>query len=83
MDIRESESRAHRPDGLLYHYTSSEGLMGILRSNSIFATHIRYLNDTQELYDSLACSDAFLLVFHSDDKAKYKRFDLALRLRIP
>lgn len=36
------------PEGLLYHYTNQRGLLGILESKSIWATHLRYLNDTSE-----------------------------------
>jgi Protein of unknown function (DUF2971) len=33
---------------LLYHYTTQEGLLGILKDKCIWATHLRYLNDTSE-----------------------------------
>jgi hypothetical protein len=33
---------------LLYHYTTQEGLLGILRDKCIWATDIRYLNDASE-----------------------------------
>lgn len=33
---------------LLYHYTSSEGLIGILTTRRIWATDIKYLNDSAE-----------------------------------
>jgi len=33
----------------LYHYTSAEGLKGILQSQSFWLTNIRYFNDAQEL----------------------------------
>jgi hypothetical protein len=33
---------------VLYHYTTQEGLLGILKDKCIWATHIRYLNDTSE-----------------------------------
>lgn len=32
----------------LYHYTSMTGLLGIVKSGSIWATHINYLNDRSE-----------------------------------
>lgn len=35
-------------EGLLYHYTTQHGLMGILKNKCIWATHIRYLNDSSE-----------------------------------
>jgi hypothetical protein len=35
-------------DGLIYHYTGLSGLMGIVKSGNLFATDIRFLNDTSE-----------------------------------
>jgi hypothetical protein len=32
----------------LYHYTSMEGLLGIVQKRQIWASHIRYLNDRME-----------------------------------
>lgn len=34
---------------VLYHYTTSSGLLGILNTKKIWATHARFLNDAQEL----------------------------------
>lgn len=34
---------------VLYHYTSSEGLLGILESGTLWATNPRYMNDASEL----------------------------------
>lgn len=36
----------------LYHYTSWEGLKGIVESNTLFATHAKFLNDSSELYSA-------------------------------
>jgi hypothetical protein len=33
---------------ILYHYTTREGLLGILRSRTVWATSIRFLNDASE-----------------------------------
>lgn len=44
----ESPSDLVKPEGLLYHYTTQHGLLGILKQKCIWATHIRYLNDTSE-----------------------------------
>jgi len=35
-------------DGLRYHYTDAPGLLGILDSNTLWATDIRHLNDPSE-----------------------------------
>jgi len=32
----------------LYHYTSAPGLLGILKQGSVWATNIRFMNDTRE-----------------------------------
>ena len=42
--------KSHRSDApsTVYHYTSAEGLFGILESNSIWATDCRFLNDASE-----------------------------------
>ena len=37
------------PPGILYHYTNSDGLKGIIGSRTFWATEIRHLNDTSEL----------------------------------
>jgi hypothetical protein len=36
------------PTKTLYHYTTQEGLLGIIRSREIWATHTSYLNDAKE-----------------------------------
>src|SRR5690606_15447068 len=34
--------------GLIYHYTSVDGLLGIFDKNCLWATDVRFLNDTSE-----------------------------------
>jgi hypothetical protein len=41
--------KKERPQRALYHYTTPEGLWGIVRDRAIWATHFRYLNDPTEL----------------------------------
>lgn len=36
------------PRGPIYHYTSQSGLLGILKNKHIWASHLRFLNDTRE-----------------------------------
>ena len=38
------------PPERLYHYTTADGLLGILESRTVWATHINYLNDKHELH---------------------------------
>jgi DUF2971 family protein len=37
------------PPGTLYHYTSADGMVGILKSLALWMTDIRYMNDLSEL----------------------------------
>lgn len=43
---------ADTPKGLLYHYTTLNGLLGIVRSSSLWASDVRYMNDSAELKHS-------------------------------
>lgn len=36
-------------DGSIYHYTSLEGLKGIIEGNALWLTHYKFLNDPNEL----------------------------------
>lgn len=42
---------------ILFHYTTEEGVIGILQTQTLYATHYKYMNDTSE-------------VFHLADKLK-------------
>lgn len=37
-----------QPDGLLFHYTTAAGIIGILENCQLWATEYRHLNDRQE-----------------------------------
>jgi hypothetical protein len=43
------ELYADIPLGTLYHYTTLSGLLGIVRSRALWASDIRYMNDSAEL----------------------------------
>lgn len=49
MEEQEQQQTASRaqPD-LLYHYTTQEGLLGIIENQKIWASHLQYLNDASE-----------------------------------
>ena len=36
-------------DKILYHYTTPEGLLGILKNKELWYSHIDYLNDESEI----------------------------------
>jgi Protein of unknown function (DUF2971) len=42
-----------KPEGLLYHYTTQDGLLGIIEKQEFWATDVRFLNDTREFEDGL------------------------------
>lgn len=42
-----------KEEKFLFHYTSLEGLLGIIENKSIWATNILYLNDASELHYSI------------------------------
>ena len=41
-----------QPPVCLYHYTSAEGLLGVIQSGELWATNVLYLNDASELSDA-------------------------------
>jgi hypothetical protein len=45
-----------------FHYTTSSGLIGILQSNCLWATHFRFLNDSKEFYAARSLIEDFIRV---------------------
>lgn len=43
-----------RPVGLLYHYTTLDGLLGIVDRGGLWATHVRFFNDLEEFRDAFS-----------------------------
>lgn len=62
------------PNNILYHYTSIESFVNIVKSGKVWASDCRYLNDTQEL--ELALN----LFLKKIDKPKQKALSSALHL---
>jgi hypothetical protein len=54
----------------LYHYTNWQGLLGILESQSLWATHFQFLNDCSEI--KLFMEEKFLDIFYPYMLEKYK-----------
>jgi hypothetical protein len=46
-----------RVPGWLYHYTTVDGLLGIVRDRMIFGTHYQFLNDSLEIVWGKRCGD--------------------------
>jgi hypothetical protein len=51
--LEQAENAAESIPTTLYHYTTTDGLLGILASEEVWATDIRFLNDTSELVDAI------------------------------
>jgi len=62
------------PSSILYHYTSAEGLLGILGSRALWATDIRFLNDSAEFHFFRD-----ILVLHARRRARRLRNEHARR----
>jgi hypothetical protein len=43
-----NDALSRNPPRILYHYTTQSGLLGIIQSSEIWATHTQYLNDEKE-----------------------------------
>jgi len=58
----------------IYHYTTQEGLLGILNEKALWATKIHYLNDASELTEPLRIAtgalNQYLSVLQKDDKKR-------------
>jgi hypothetical protein len=62
-----------RPPTTLYHYTTASGLLGILRSKAIWATNIRFLNDSREFALAMDLTREILRERLSQAKARYQQ----------
>ena len=49
---RYEEALKATPPDILYHYTSPEAALNILRSNGFWATEARYLNDPTDVFET-------------------------------
>ena len=49
IEILNKALYADIPQGVLYHYTTFAGLLGIVKSRALWASDIRYMNDSAEL----------------------------------
>jgi hypothetical protein len=52
IDLLTEELFGDNPQGLLYHYTTLTGLLGIVQDSTLWASDIRYMNDSAELKHS-------------------------------
>lgn len=54
------EAQIKTPPPILYHYTDTAGLIGIIQNNKLWSTHINYLNDASELLHARTLVDTLL-----------------------
>lgn len=54
------EAATSRSPRIVYHYTTSDGLLGILESKKIRATAVEYLNDSKELTFAVDSASSFI-----------------------
>ncbi len=52
---------------MLYHYTSLDGLIGIINGNSLWASHCKYLNDSTEYIHALNAPISLSNEIYMDD----------------
>lgn len=45
---------------IIYHYTTQDGLIGILKESALWATKIHYMNDASELIEPFSIAKTFL-----------------------
>src|ERR1700727_58993 len=67
-----------RPDKVLYHYTSAEGLKGIIENNELWATSAYYLNDSAEMFYGYNVLREVLDQWLSENKRTEDSFTLGL-----
>lgn len=48
-----AQIRRIKPNGTLYHYSTSSGLLGIFRTKKLWTTSIHYLNDAKEFIHTI------------------------------
>jgi hypothetical protein len=69
-------------NNLLWHYTTPEGLIGIIESNSLWATDIFYLNDSEEFMIGIKIARDIIkqkkFLLGGEQKERLRRFDTDL-----
>jgi len=64
---------SQKPPETLYHYTTHNGLLGIIKNKEIWATHTQYLNDQQEYLHALnLVHNEIDVIMRKSNNAKHK-----------
>lgn len=61
-------------DRMLYHYTGISGLLGIVESRRVWASHVYYLNDSKEILQACDVLDRVLAERHVGGDASESEF---------
>ena len=69
-----SKRHRHLSPPVLYHYTSAPALLGIIKSNKIWATNIRYMNDSSELSYTYDLANEIITRMRSEQKDKIAQY---------
>ena len=64
----------HPHPQVLFHYTSPPGLLGIMQSNRIWATNVRYMNDSSELSYTYNLANEIITDMRSKEKNEIVQF---------
>jgi len=70
---------AQRPEKTLYHYTSFQGVIGIVEGGSLRATEIHFLNDEAEMNHTANLLPYAIVERLKEGKATNSRFLIQLR----
>lgn len=70
---------------IIYHYTTQDGLIGIIKESTLWATKIHYMNDASELTEPLRMADVIITKLLQqldigDTKDKESKKDIYLRM---
>lgn len=82
MGAADTDTLLNEPT-LLHHYTSQIGLLGILASRSVWASHSSFLNDSSEISHALEIAKEIVnVILYSDDYRDVFAWELRTRLNL-
>ena len=74
FNLTQKNDKQDLHEGLLYHYTTPTGLLGILQSQNIWATEASFLNDLYEIQYGLDITNEVLTIYAQDNDSYIKKF---------
>jgi hypothetical protein len=61
-----------KPNGYLYHYTSQEGLLGIIQKRQLWATNLLFLNDSMEFNQAIKIYQKSVEIYKEEGEVNQK-----------